>query len=68
MIAAHQKDPNQPDYGESKFYRGLGSPLDAVQQALTAATTKRTRDEADIVKQRAKVAELKKPGGPKPQR
>ena len=63
IIAAHKTDAGRPNYDESKFYRGLGSPLDAISPVLTASVTRRMRDEAEIEKQRHKAAEVRKPGG-----
>ena len=64
-MAADKQDPSKPNYDEAKYYRGLGSPLDAVQPSLTTAVTKKLRDDAEIEKQRQKAAEAKKPGGSK---
>ena len=41
IVAAHKQDPSKPNYDEAKYYRGLGSPLDAVQPSLTTVATKK---------------------------
>ena len=43
----------------------MGSALDAVNPELTAAVTRRLKDEAEIERQRHKAAEARKPGGGK---
>ena len=65
IIAAHKVDAQKPNYDDSKYYRGMGSALDAVNPELTAAVTRRLRDEAEIERQRQKAAEARKPGGGK---
>ena len=63
IIAAHKVDPQRPNYEDSKYYRGMGSSLDAVDPRLIASVTRQLRDEAEIERQRQKTAEARKPGG-----